>query len=448
MAVSVEVLEGLERKLTVSIPSEKIESEVNARLKEYARTARIDGYRKGKARPDDIRKRFSKGIRQEVLKELIQPTLFEALQEQSITPAGYPLVEPVETPEGEDFVYTAKFEVYPEIKLKDLNKETKLELVSGEVTEKDVDETLQKLQSERKEWAEVEREAKLHDKVDIDFTGYIDNEPFEGGKASHHELELGSGKMIPGFEDALIGHKKGETFDIHVTFPVDYHHDKFKGKSARFEITLHKVLEGQLPALDEKFAESFDVKEGGMEALRRDIMKNMNRDLSRRVSSMNRERIFDAFMKANSILLPKALVDREIEELKHELYHRIFGAHHHDNEKIPDFPRSLFEKKAMRRVHLGLLFSEFVKQHELNPNDAEVDAFIENMSEAYDNPEEIKQEYRNSKERRADVQALVLEEMVADKIAEHATVSKREHTYYEILNLKSEHDAEMMDEEE
>ncbi|WED42334.1 trigger factor [Legionella cardiaca] len=437
MQVSVETLKGLERKVTVSVPTEKVEEEVSLRLRNLARKVKVDGFRPGKVPMHVVQSRFSASVREDVAREMVQSTLYEALQDKKLIPAGSPQVEPEQVESGKDFVYSAIFEVFPEITIVELDN-TKIETIRAEVTDKDVNEMLEKLREQNKEWHEVSRAIAKDDKAVIDFEGFLGDKAFEGGSAEGYEIVIGSGSMIPGFEDSLIGGKKGKPFDIKVTFPEDYGHKDLAGKEATFKITVHKVMEGKLPALDDAFAEKFNIKEGGIEALRKDIKENMVRELDRRVSAMNREKIFDALLAVNSFDLPNALIDKEIEHLKHEMYHRLFGHEHHDNEKIPDFPRALFEEQAKRRVHLGLLFSEYVKKHELVADKARVDAMIDKFASAYESPDELRAWYQASKERMGEIEALVMEEMVAEKISENAKLTEKKMSYEDVMNPKKE----------
>lgn len=435
MQVSVETLKGLERKVTVSVPSEQVEEEVSLRLKNLARKVKIDGFRPGKVPMHVVVNRYSESVREEVARDMVQSTLYEALQKNELTPAGYPSVEPEQLEKGKDFKYSAVFEVMPVFEIAELNQAA-VELARSEVTDKDVENMLDKLREQNKEWHDVSRAVKKGDKVLIDFEGFLEDKPFEGGSAKGHELVIGSGSMIPGFEDGIIGHKKDKSFDINVTFPEDYGHKELAGKESVFKITIQNIMEGKLPELDEAFAEKFNIKEGGIDALKKDIKDNMTRELERRVSMMNREKLFDKLMEVNAVELPNALIDKEIEHLKHDMYHRLFGHEHHENEKIPDFPRELFEEQAKRRVHLGLLFSEYVKKHQIVADKDKVNAVIERFANAYENPDELRAWYQNSKEHMAEIEALVMEEMVADKIAEDAKVKYKNQDYDSVMNPK------------
>jgi trigger factor len=435
MQVSVETLSGLERKVTVSVPAEKVEEEVSLRLKNLARKVKLDGFRPGKVPFNKVKDRYSHSVREEVAREMVQSTLYEALQKNELVPAGYPYVEPEQVEEGKDFKYTATFEVLPVFDVAELNQAA-VELVKSEVTEKDVTDMINKLREQNKEWQDVSRAIKTGDKVIIDFEGFLDDKPFEGGSAQRHELVIGSGAMIPGFEDGIIGGKKDKPFDIKVTFPEDYGHAELAGKEAVFKITVHNIMEGKLPELDDAFAEKFNIKEGGVEALTKDIKANMERELERRVGVLNREKLFDKLMELNKVDLPLALIDKEIEHLKHDMYHRVFGHEHTENEKIPDFPRELFEEQAKRRVHLGLLFSEYVKKHSITADKDSVNAMIDKFASAYERPEELRSWYQSSKEHMAEIEALVMEELVAEKIAADAKVNYKQTDYDSVMNPK------------
>lgn len=439
MSVSVETLSGLKRKITVSVPAEVFDEAFDSKIKKISHKVKIDGFRPGKVPLNLVKQRYALSVTQEVAQELIQSSLYDALQSQQLTPVAPPEIEPEQLGLGQPFLYHALFEVFPVFDIAELEGDT-VELVSAEVQDSDVDTMIEQLRSKSKRWNEVQRSAQLGDKVTIDFQGFIDDKPFEGGKAEDYSLELGSKAMIPGFEDGILGLSAGESKDIHVTFPDNYNHADLAGKEARFHIVLRTVLEGQLPELDDEFAKQFNVKAGGVDALRSDVKENMARELTRRVSAANREAIFDVLLKKNPIEIPEALVNQEIKHLQHEMYHQIFGNEHSENEKIPDFPRALFEEKAKRRVHLGLLFSDYVKKHNIQVDSARVDAMIEVFASAYERPDDVRAWYRGSKERLAEIEGLVMEELVADQIVLNASVSQKTKTYDDIMNPKQQND--------
>lgn len=437
MQVSVETLKGLERKVTVSVPKEKVEEEVSLRLRNLARKVKIDGFRPGKVPFHVVVNRYSDSVRHEVARDMVQSTLFAAMQEHNLSPAGYPAVDILEVEKDKDFRYAAVVEIMPKFEISELNQ-APVELVKSSVSDKDVTEMLDKLREQHKEYHDVTRAVKKGDKVTFDFEGFLDGTPFEGGAANNHELVIGSGAMIPGFEEGIIGGKKDKPFEIKVTFPANYGHEPLAGKEATFKITIHAIQEGKLPELDDAFAVKFNIKEGGVEALTNDIKENMIRELERRVSVLNKEKLFDKLLEVNIIDLPNALIEDEIGHLKHEMYHRIFGHEHKENEQIPDFPRELFEEQAKRRVHLGLLFSEYVKKHQIVADSARVDATIQKLASAYEYPEELLNWYKGDKERLAEIEAMVIEEMVAEKIAEDAKLKYKNKDYDSVMNPKAD----------
>lgn len=441
MAVSVETLNGLERKLTVSVPTAKLEDEVEKRLKKLVSKVKIDGFRPGKVPFSEVKKRYSDSVRYEVMRDLIQSSLYEALNEQKLIPANTPTIEPEELVAGKDLQYSATFEIFPEFEIVELDGQ-EVKIISSEVKDSDIDSMIENLREQNKVWTEVQKDAELNDKVVIDFEGFLDGVAFDGGKAKDFELILGSGSMIPGFEDGIKGAKLDQEFEINTTFPADYNHEVLAGKEALFKITLKKVMQGELPDLDDEFAKSFNIKSGGMEALRKDIKENMTRELDRQVSSKNRESIFDALLKENNFDLPLSLIDDEIENLKHQMYHRIYGHEHKENEVIPDFPRELFEEQAKKRVKLGLLFSEFVKKHEIKVDSAQVDAMIDKLASAYEKPESVHSWYKGNKKRLEEIEGLVLEELVADKIVANANIIQLALDYQEVVNPKQDEEAE------
>lgn len=439
MQVSVETLTGLERKITISVPTTKVEEEVGLRIRDLARRAKMDGFRPGRAPLSLVKKRYSEDVRQDVMREMVQSTLYEALKEKDLVPAGYPNVMPEQFEEGKDFRYTATFEVFPTIEIKELDNAT-IELVKAEATDADVDAMITKLREQNKDWKEAKRSVEKGDKVTMNFEGFIDGKAFDGGQADDFELEIGSGSMIPGFEDGLIGAEIGKELDLNVNFPEGYGHAELAGKAATFKVTVTAVKEGKLPKLDDAFAEKFNIKEGGVDALKKDIRSNMERELERRVSSLNREATFNKLMEKNAVDLPMSMVDQEIEHLKHDMFHRIFGQEHHDNEKIPDFPREMFEEQAKRRVHLGLVFAEYVKLHQIKADEDRVNAMIDKLASAYEDPRELRDWYQQDKERLADLEALVIEEIVSEKIRQHAKVIEKKMKYDDVMNPKKDND--------
>lgn len=433
MQISVETLTGLERKMTISVPSEKLEEEVRLRLRNLARKVKINGFRPGKVPIHLVESKYAPSVRDEVAREMVQSSLYEALKAEALIPAGSPSITPEQVELNKDFVFSATFEVFPQFSIQELQG-AELEIYRSEVVEADIDKMLEKLQDQYRSWTPVSRAVAMGDRVKMDFKGFLKGEAFAGGEAKDYVLTLGSGQMIPGFEEGLVGHQKQEAFKLDVKFPEDYNHKDLAGQDTVFEISISEVEEGTRPALDDEFSKKFNVQ-GGIEALRADIKANMVRELNKRLSSVNRERIFDALLDKNPIELPKVMVDEEIGHLQHEMYHQISGAEHHESEKIPDFPRELFEERAKRRVQLGLLCNEFIKKHQLKVDKDRVDSAINQLAMSYENPEELRAWYLADKQRLAEIEALVIEEIITEVLLKDATVVEKNMDYEAIMAL-------------
>lgn len=437
MQVSVETLEGLGRKLLISVPSDKIEEKVNSRLKELAGKAKMDGFRPGHAPLKLVRSRYAKQIREEVAKDMVQPSLYEALTKHELVPASQPEVEIVDLDTDKDFTYSVEFEVFPTISIEELQQD-EVQQVHAEVTESDIDAMLDKLREENKQWDTVHRAVEEGDKIIFDFSGICDGEPIEGGAAENHELVIGSGSMIPGFEDGLVGAEIDKPIEFDVTFPEEYHSDELAGKKATFTCIVKSIQAGALPELDDEFAKKLGVKSGDIDGLKADLKLHMERELQKRVSTMNREALFNALSSRNTFEVPKALIDQEIEKLKHEMFHQLFGPEHKPNEKIPDFPRELFLERATKQVELGLLLSEYISKHKIAADKERVTAMLDTLAGAYENPQELRDWYEADKKRMAEIEALVTEEMVSEKIAESAKLIKKNMSYNDVVNPKQQ----------
>ncbi len=431
MQVSLETLSELERKLTISLPENDIQEEVNVRLKNLAPKVQVQGFRQGKVPMSMVRQRFSSKVREEVVRDLMQSALQNAIELKELKLAGYPKIN-VNSEIGQgDFNFEAIIEVIPEVEVLELDG-CEVEIVEASVADSDLTEMLDKLRGQYKNWADVTRKSKNDDQMTIDFKGFLDGVPFEGGEAKDFTLVLGEKKMIPDFEKGLVGLKAGEELDLEVTFPEDYGQQDLAGKKATFQIKVHAVKEGELPELNDEFAEKLNVK-GGVEGLKKDIQQNMHRELKKQVSQINRKSVFDQLIQKNKVALPASLVEHEIKNLQHELYHRIFGNEHHDNEKIPDFPRELFVDEANRRVHLSLLYAEYVKKHQIAVEKAKIDALLDEVVSAFEDSAEAKAWYLKDQNRMADLQSLLMEEAVVEKLLESAKSSLKKMNYHETM---------------
>eukprot|EP00903_Cladosiphon_okamuranus_P004365 g4363.t1 len=409
MQVSVETTTGLERRMTVELPNSEVDQEVNERLKKAAKTVRLDGFRKGKVPMNVMRQRFGASVRNEVLGEVINRSYGEAIQQEKVKPAGMPIIEPLdEKADGENLSYTAIFEVYPEIEIKDLSA-VSVEKASAEVVDTDVEDMLETLRKQHSTWETVERAAQDDDQVVIDFVGTLDGEEFEGGKGEGTELVLGTGQMIPGFESGIVGMKAGETRNVEVTFPEDYQSEELKGKDAVFEIKVEEVKERSLPDIDKEFAEKFGVEDGDLAKLNDEIRKNMERELASKSSSYVKNQVMKAVAELHDVDLPKAMVKEEVGRVKNEMFQQYGGGANIDLAQFPDEP---FVEQAESRVKLGLIISEIVTQAELKVDAERVKQEISTLAAGYEQPEQVEQYYYSNEEMMNSLRMKVLEDQM------------------------------------
>jgi trigger factor len=419
MQVSVETTSPIERVLTISVPAARVDEKVNSEVAKTAKTIRIDGFRKGKVPVSVVKKRYGQGIRLDAVEQIMRDAYVEAVQKESIQPAGMPSIEPKNFAEGSDLEFVVKVEVYPEVTLAD-NSAIKVDRVVSEVTDADVDTMLETLRKQNAEWSAVERESADGDQVTIDFVGYLGDEAFEGGSAEGHKLVLGSNTMIPGFESGILGAKAGEERTINVTFPEDYQAENLKGKEATFKITVSEVAEQILPELNDAFVEKFGLEEATLDALRAEVRKNMERELNQAIKSKLKNALFDGLSSINEVEVPSSLVDQEVDALRKQAAQQ-FGGQGFDASQLP---AELFAEEAKKRAKLGLLISEVIKQDDLKVDDDRVRAFLEDMAQAYQEPQQVIDFYLKNKEQLAQVQSAVLEEQVVDKLLESAQVTE------------------------
>ena len=427
MRVSVSGSEGLERKLTIEVPAAEVDSSVDARLREAARTVRLNGFRKGKVPLGIVRKRFGPGIRQEVVGEVMNRSFTAAVLQEKLRPAGTPKLELAEIAEGKDLQFEAVFEVFPEVVLPDFSR-IRIERLTAEVTPEDIGNMVETLRGQRRTFEPVERAAADGDLVNIDFNGRIDGEEFAGGKAENSGLLLGSERMIPGFEDAIKGREPGEEFTCQLQFPDDYQQADLAGKDVEFSITLNGVRESRLPEVDEDFYRSFGVEEGGEEAFHEEITRNMQRELKSAQRGRMKNKISEEVVKRADISLPESLMAEEIERLRKQTVERMGGG-----GQIPELPEDLLRDQARRRLAMGLIISEIVSANELKADPDRVREAIEELASTYESPEEVIRWYYGNEEQLSAIESSVLEDQVFDFIAEKVKLSEKAVSYQEAI---------------
>ena len=433
MQVSVESGEGLEKRLMVDLPAERVTAAMDKRLKDLARHVRLDGFRPGKVPMRTIKQRFGEQVRHETYNALIQETLYEAASQEQLMPAGEPQIELRDVAEEGGLGYTATFEIMPEVKVADLSGQS-LNRPVAEVGESDIDEMIDKLRSQRTIWNDVERGAKDGDTVHMDFKGMIDGEVFEGGSAENAPLVLGSGSMIEGFEAGLLGVNAGETRTLEVKFPDDYRAEKLAGNDAVFDVKVLRVAEPQLPEIDEDFVKAFGVKEGSVEALRADVAKNMRQELKQKLRSVTKERVMDVLIAANPMDIPKALVNQEAERMKQQM---VQDMQQRGQSSGVDLPASLFEEPARRRVHLGLLVAEIIAQNKLQAEEDKLREVIAEFAESYEDPQEVIDYYMQDQNARKSIENLVLENEVVDWALGQVEVNDENKSFSEVMENRT-----------
>lgn len=430
MQVSVEITSGLGRRLTIGVPAERVEAEVAARLEKAAKSVRLKGFRPGKVPMKVIRQRFGAGVRQEVLGEVMSATFYEAVRQEDLRPAGQPTIEPKSLTQGKDIEFVATFEVYPEIDLIDFAS-LSVEKPVADVTDDDVERMIDILRKQQGTWSEVERAAAEGDRVNIDYTGTRDGEEFPGGSAAGSDLVLGSKRMIPGFESGLEGLKAGDSTQLSLTFPEDYHAEDLRGASVVFDVKVNSVSERVLPELDDEFFARYGVSEGGLESFRKEVRSNMERELKQALRGKIKSRVLNALYEATDVEVPQALVQQEITTLRRQTM-RQFGG---DDAKFDEnlLPDDMFRAQAERRVALGLLLGEVIRKEELSADPARVREVIEDMASTYEEPQEVVNWYYGNKDQLASVEGMVLEDQVIDAILLKASVTESSCSYEEAL---------------
>ncbi|MBU0911983.1 MAG: trigger factor [Gammaproteobacteria bacterium] len=431
MQVSVETTQGLERRLTITVPAAAISTEVDKELRNIAKNRRVDGFRPGKAPVAMIKKMFGLSVLQDVASRQMQNHFYQAIIANKLTPAGAPTFAPGQLAEGKDLEFAATFEVYPEVQLNALEK---IEVTKPvvEISADDLETMLGTLRKQHATWVKTKAAAASGDRVIIDFTGSIDGEEFEGGKASDFTLELGQGRMIPGFEDGIIGKKAGEEVTVDVTFPAEYHAENLKGKAAKFAVTVKAVEAQQLPEVNDEFAKLFGLAEATVDALKVEVKKNMERELNNSIKARVKDQVIKGLLATHEVEVPQALIDSEIDVLRRQALQR-FG-NNVDPKQLPELPASLFTEQAKDRVKVGLLLGEVIKTNSLQVEDARVQSLIETVASAYEDPQEVIQYYNSNKELLQGMRNVALEEQAIDLVLTKAKVKEEKAKFDEIMN--------------
>jgi trigger factor len=430
MQVSVESIGKLERRMQVEVPAERVAAEIAARLQTISRTARLNGFRPGKAPLKVIRQQFGSQVHREVIGELLQSSYAEAVTQNQLTPAGSPRIEPQSMDEGQDLKYVATFEVFPEVVLQPIES-LHVDRVTAEVTESDIDAMIERLRKQQVKHQAVSRPAATGDKVTIDFEGAIDRVPFAGGKGENIAIVLGEGRMLPDLEQGLVGAVAGEKRSVTVNFPADYRAGELAGKTAIFATDIKTIEEPVLPELDEEFCKAFGVTEGGVAKLREDVGANMRRELDQALRNRNKASVMEQLYAANPTEVPNVLIEGQIRDMQVEAMRRA-GAK--DASQAP--PRDPFVEPARRRVTLGLLLNDVIRREKLNVDRARVNERLDEMVAAYGDPGAMKRAYLQNADAMRQVEGLALEDQAVEWILEHAKVHEVQSTFKELMNFE------------
>ena len=431
MQVSVETTTGLERKITVVIEEERLSSVIDGRLQDMTKTVKIKGFRPGKVPLKIVKQQYAQQVRQEVVGDVLQSTLYEAIGQEKLTPAGQPKVDSLKSDPGQGMEYTALFEIYPDVELGDLSKQT-VEKPLVEITDADVADMLETVRGQHKEWVETDRASKDGDQLNINFKGMIDGELFPGGEADDMSIELGSGRMIKGFEEGLIGAKAGDDVTLNVTFPDDYHAKELAGKPVQFDTHINKVEEAQLPELNDDFAKKLGIKDASIEGMNKEIKAGMQLELEQRLNTKIKTSVMDALIAAHDFDVPTPLVEEESEAIKKNMLENMKQQGMQDNGM--EINASMFADQAIRRVKLGLIMSEIVKSEKIEADEERVKKKIEEIAAPYDQPQQVVDYYNGDKQRFAEVAALVTEEQVVDWAMEKAKVVDKKISFKDLMD--------------
>lgn len=433
MAVTVETLEKLERRITLTLTAADISSEVETRLKKLARTTKADGFRPGKVPMSVVSQRYGYSVQYDVMNDKLNEAFSSAANEAQLRVAGVPKIEQKEESPAGQMAFDATFEVYPEVKIGDLSA-ADVERVASEVTDEAIDKTVDILRKQRRSFAQrgAAEAAAEGDRVTIDFEGKLDGEPFQGGKADGFQFLIGEGQMLEAFEKAVRGMKAGESKTFPLAFPEDYHGKDVAGKEADFLVTVKKIEAQHLPEVNEAFAKSLGIAEASVESLRADIKKNLEREVKFRVLARNKGAVMDALVAAAELDVPNALVVNESERMVAAAREDLKKRGVKDADKAP-IPEGIFQPQAERRVRLGLVVAELVRANNLQARPEQLQAHIEELAQSYEKPSEVVRWYLSDRARLAEVEAVVIENNVTDFVLAKAKVSDKALAFDELM---------------
>ncbi len=429
MQVSVEDLGGLERRVTIQVPADQVDKEVQTRLLSLSRSVKLDGFRPGKVPLKVVKRMYGPQVRKEVLGEVLQSSFQDALAQEQLRPAGGPQIEPKHNEEGADLEYCATFEVVPEFELAGIDG-IRVERPAAEVTESDIDSMIETLRKQRTEWKDVDRAACDGDRITIDFHGTCGGVEFAGNSGNDLPVVLGSGSMLGDFEKGLLGLRTNATASFDVEFPADYPSSEVAGKTVHFEVTAKGVAEPVVPEVDDEFAAGFGVEGEGVAGLRAALRENMERELGEGIRAAVKRQVLQGLREANDILLPQALVDGEIEHLAEQSK---FPSGDKSNAETAQAKKAVFEQEARRRVALGLIISRLVAANNIQVDEARLRSHIESIASTYDDSDEVVRWYYQNSKLMESARAVVLEEQVVDWLLERAEVSEKPSTFDDVL---------------
>ncbi len=432
MQLRVEQLQGLERKLQFEIPADEIKEKVSAKLKTFARNAALPGFRPGKVPFNVVQTRFQAAAHQEVIEELINKTYVDAIKEQNLKPAGHPKMDLAEVDLEKPLEFSAIVEVYPEITIERLVGE-KIERLLVEISDSDIDEQIKQIRERNAEWVEVERAARIDDAIIMDFEGKQDGKPLEMGDAKDFDVKLGSGSLIPGFEDGLVGVKAGDEKTLHLTFPENYVAKDVAGQPVDFEIKVKAVKEAQLPEINEEFLKKFGIADGNIQTLRDKIKDQLVQNVNDALKNQLKETVFEKWLSKQNFLVPQVLITQQAKHLRDEFVQQL--KNYTQSKENISLPHEPYEKNARKQVALGLLVQEFIQQQKLAVDHARVQQLLEKMAQNFPDKQQFIQYYMRQNELMRQLESRILEDQVFEALLADAELSEKTLTHKEAIEF-------------